>query len=247
MTTTGKRPPPNPCVLPQKVADRATTIRHYTILVTGMDSKGTDKYANIVRDYNRDLVNKEAGLVMLRCDNPKESSIITDIMKSVCRVNLDPSTSYIRKVRATVRRKMKTGVPITLIGYSYGGSAVDRALDSFRERIDTDDIVAPYFTEKKLKAYAFGSIHVADTPARVFPVKHYLFEDDWPSTSCNHMSPPRKNDKRRDGVRWLPTPPDIAAIANKFERGIKLHKSYPIHKAYPRNDAHFKEMLATPS
>lgn len=237
----------SPCLLPPKVATRrGGEVRHYTILVTGMNAKEDDKYTDIYRGYNHDPANVRDGLAMIRCDNPKESSVIADILKSVCRVHLDPASSYVRKVRATLKRKMKTGVPITLLGYSYGGSAVERALEPLREAVEsdkTDDTVASYFHEKKLRAFAFGSIHVADTPATVFPVKNFLFEDDWPSISCNHVDVDVEKERRSGRVTVLPPPPEAAAIKSKFERGIELHKSYPVRKAFPRNDPPFKKML----
>jgi mRNA-degrading endonuclease HigB of HigAB toxin-antitoxin module len=224
------------------------SLRHLTILVTGMQAREDEKYDIIVKEYNKDPQNIKEGLGMTRCDNAKEVSIVADVLRSICRMEFRVSTSYIRQVTHTILHAMRAGMNITVIGYSYGGSVIDRALAHLREQAERDPLVRSYSKDdgknsgKKLRAYAFGSIYVPTKPHKVFSIRQYMFEDDWPARSCNHYAPVDRKKATTAGIKWL-RPPREAADLNYFNRGIHLHKIYPVQIAYPRKDRAFSQMF----
>lgn len=218
-----------PCTKPTAKKE----LRHVIILITGLGGNKGDKYDKIIKAYNSNPIKKQYGYKMTRCDNDEEIEIYSNILKSVCKIDLDgkpESNKYVAKVLRTVKNAIKSNVDISVIGYSYGGSIVERVikegnLKKYMEKVNFD---------KSLEFNTFGNINISVEPSKDYKVHHYLFKEDWAALQCNHISP----NNNYPHITWLNT-------HNYFEKnelnknknlqlGIFVHQNYPLHIVYPK-------------
>lgn len=238
----------------------APRTRHLTVLLTGLSAREDAKYERLVDAYNAAPLHRHLGLRMLRMDNEKEHAIYGNVVRTVTGVPLRPSSGFIRLVEATVLDALRRGILVTVIGYSYGGSVLERVAASLRQRVaravlqDARDGssgvlraaaaadmrsrgVPPDTKVRPLRLFAFGSILVdpADLPGvraplEPFRVHHYLYRGDWPALTANKIDP------RSKGTRWLtwlePSRALLAEAAKEVHFGA-LDMGIFLHKNYP--------------